>query len=861
MAMASMRGLQMFITDVRNCQSKDQEMARVEKELNKIRMKFSYEKSLSSYEKKKYVWKLLYIHILGYQLDFGHREVLSLVGSHKYAEKQVGYMVAGCLLHENHEFLNLITKAIRLDIIGRSETYQCLALTMIGNIGGRDFAEALAPDVQKLVVSGSCRPLVRKKAILCLLHIYRKHPEVIQLDIWPDHIVNLLDERDYGVLLCVMTLLVALASNNPQQYYYCVSKCVRILERLLRSQSIPQDYTFYGIPSPWLQVKTMQALQLLPLLEDPSSVRLLLELLERVVIGTDITQSINKTNVMHAALFEAMELIMLIDTQQSLIPRCMVSLSKFVSLREPNLRCLGMRVLARLLSVADVRDNVCVYETDILFSLREEDRSIQKVSVDLLYEICDATNVKRIVEESWRYLCFSTAEFDVQESIATKAGLLAEKYATDCSWYVDVVLLLVEKGGALVPDDVWRGLIQCVAEHDDIQVYAATKAREYISKPMVHETMLKIAGSLLGDNSHLLARKPGYTPKEIFWALHDKFSNVRYGEHLEADLQQRAMGFFSLSQQDQNISNEEPKRQSDVLLQEAPVKSSRDSLPGVRYFDFLITSTARAPEVDLLGDLVAPRQNDPFQTGITKDPFSSMLAPAVQPTGNLIEWFNALCYKDTGILYEDPYVQIGIKAQYQGPRGEINFYLGNKQSETLTSVRAIILPQPHLRVEFPGAPPSIQAAEQIQVLLKVACLYAGRIAPLLDFSYMVSGMTVSVKLRIPIVISKFLQPATLSANDFFSAWRALVTAPNKLQEVIRGLQYSTVSEFSDKLNGLRIGVATGLEPNPNNLVAASSFHSETGGALLCMVRIETDPADKTQLRLTVASPNSRLALE
>ncbi|XP_024540037.1 AP-2 complex subunit alpha-1-like isoform X1 [Selaginella moellendorffii] len=190
MAMASMRGLQMFITDVRNCQSKDQEMARVEKELNKIRMKFSYEKSLSSYEKKKYVWKLLYIHILGYQLDFGHREVLSLVGSHKYAEKQVGYMVAGCLLHENHEFLNLITKAIRLDIIGRSETYQCLALTMIGNIGGRDFAEALAPDVQKLValflfqVSGSCRPLVRKKAILCLLHIYRKHPEVIQLDIW-----------------------------------------------------------------------------------------------------------------------------------------------------------------------------------------------------------------------------------------------------------------------------------------------------------------------------------------------------------------------------------------------------------------------------------------------------------------------------------------------------------------------------------------------------------------------------------------------------------------------------------------------------------------------------------------------------
>jgi AP-2 complex subunit alpha len=66
--------------------------------------------------------------------------------------------------------------------------------------------------------------------------------------------VQLLDERDLGVLTAVMSLLVALVANSPEAYWNCVPKCVRTLERLTRSQDIPQEYTYYGIPSPWLQV-------------------------------------------------------------------------------------------------------------------------------------------------------------------------------------------------------------------------------------------------------------------------------------------------------------------------------------------------------------------------------------------------------------------------------------------------------------------------------------------------------------------------------------------------------------------------------------------------------------------------------
>jgi hypothetical protein len=42
----------------------------------------------------RYVWKLVYIHMLGYDVDFGHMEIISLLTSTKYTEKLVGYVTA-----------------------------------------------------------------------------------------------------------------------------------------------------------------------------------------------------------------------------------------------------------------------------------------------------------------------------------------------------------------------------------------------------------------------------------------------------------------------------------------------------------------------------------------------------------------------------------------------------------------------------------------------------------------------------------------------------------------------------------------------------------------------------------------------
>ena len=77
----------------------------------------------------------------------------------------------------------------------------------------------------------------------------------------------LLDERDTqpGVLLALVTLLLGIVSRSYEGYEALAPRVVRLLERLLPERreggareaapAVGADYHYYGIPSPWLQVR------------------------------------------------------------------------------------------------------------------------------------------------------------------------------------------------------------------------------------------------------------------------------------------------------------------------------------------------------------------------------------------------------------------------------------------------------------------------------------------------------------------------------------------------------------------------------------------------------------------------------
>ncbi|KAL3518479.1 hypothetical protein ACH5RR_021068 [Cinchona calisaya] len=972
MALSGMRGLSVFISDIRNCQNKEQERLRVDKELGNVRTRFKNEKSLSPYEKKKYVWKMLYIYMLGYDVDFGHMEAVSLISAPKYPEKQVGYIVTSCLLNENHDFLRLAINTVRNDIIGRNETFQCLALTLVGNIGGREFAESLAPDVQKLLLSSSCRPLVRKKAALCLLRLFRKNPDVVNVDGWSDRMAQLLDERDLGVLTSSVSLLVALVSNNHETYWSCLPKCVKILERLARSQDVPQEYTYYGIPSPWLQVKTMRALQYFPTVEDPNARRSLFEVLQRILMATDVVKNVNKNNASHAVLFEALALVMHLDAEKEMMSQCVALLGKFIAVREPNIRYLGLENMTRMLMVTDVQEIIKRHQAQIITSLKDPDISIRRRALDLLYGMCDVSNAKDIVEELLQYL--SSSDFAMREELSLKIAILSEKFAPDLSWYVDVILQLIDKAGDFVSDDIWFRVVQFVTNNEDLQPYAALKAREYLDKPAVHETMVKVSAYILGEYSHLLARRPGCSSKEIFGIIHEKLPTVststisillstyakilmhtqppdpelqsqiwaifnKYGSCIDIEIQQRAVEYIALSRKGaalMDILAEMPKfpeRQSSLIkkaesteadtaeqsaiklraqqqssnalvvtnhpangtpsvsqlsLVKVPTMSNEDGDspdPAVTEANGALTvvdpQPPATPAADLLGDLLGPlaiegppgaaaEPEHNMASGLAGPPNTAealAIAPVedqmntVQPIGNIAERFHALCLKDSGVLYEDPYIQIGIKAEWRTPHGRLVLFLGNKNTSPLVSVQAVILPPAHLKLELSLVPETIPPRAQVQCPLEVVNLRPSRDVAVLDFSYNFASHVVNVKLRLPAVLNKFLQPIQVSAEEFFPQWRSLSGPPLKLQEVVRGVRPMSLGDVANLFNSYRLMVCPGLDPNSNNLVASTTFYSESTRAMLCLIRIETDPSDRTQLRMTVASGDPTLTFE
>ena len=137
------------------------------------------DKTLDGYQKKKYVCKLLFIFLLGHDIDFGQIEAVNLLSSNKYTKKQIGYLFISVLISGNSELIQLIVQSIKNDLASRNPVHVSLALQCIANIGSKDMAEAFGQEIPKLLVSGDTLDVVKQSAALCLLRLFRTDASVI----------------------------------------------------------------------------------------------------------------------------------------------------------------------------------------------------------------------------------------------------------------------------------------------------------------------------------------------------------------------------------------------------------------------------------------------------------------------------------------------------------------------------------------------------------------------------------------------------------------------------------------------------------------------------------------------------------
>ena len=271
------RGLHNFIRDLKNAATPDKEAKRVAEELAKIRAKFRGDKELDAYSKKKYVWKLLYIFMLGYEVDFGIIEAVHLLAMPGYSEKTCGYLAVTLLLDEEHEMMQLVINSVREDLRPKGDTMcnenQCLALAMLSNLGAGPFMEELCPLVTSILIAKvEGNDFVRKKAALCLVNMNRSsNGEYVDGDDMAADVLALLDSSpNIGLCTSVMSLVLSMAAtgNRTGGWSEAPRVAISVLHKTRMNERRPNEqksfahgYTYFQLPSPWLQIKCMRLLQ------------------------------------------------------------------------------------------------------------------------------------------------------------------------------------------------------------------------------------------------------------------------------------------------------------------------------------------------------------------------------------------------------------------------------------------------------------------------------------------------------------------------------------------------------------------------------------------------------------------------
>lgn len=607
-------------------------------------------------------------------------------------------------------------------------------------------------------------------------------------------------------------------------------------------------------------------------------------------------KNVQQNNAQNAVLFEAINLLIHLDTEHNLMMQISSRLGKYIQSRETNVRYLGLEAMTHFAARAETLDPIKKHQNIILGSLRDRDISVRRKGLDLLYSMCDTTNAGPIVNELLRYL--QTADYAIREEMVLKVAILTEKYAADAQWYIDMTLKLLSLAGDHVNDEVWQRVIQIVTNNEELQAYAAHTLLTYL-KTDCHESLVKIGCYVLGEFGHLIADNPGSSPIEQFLALQAKMitstDNTRamilssfvkfvnlfpeikpqllqifnlYSHSPDSELQQRAFEYLSLATLPSDdllrtVCDEMPpfSERTSILLsrlhqgtagtsdKKTWVVGGKDAnadqkevmmaqTTGLkRSFTTIVngTSTGAGGPTTSAGDLAGLDLSGP-----------SAPAPNLASAAHLTpEWeigYNRLYFKEEGVLFEDAQIQVGLRSEFRGHMGVVKVYLTNKSSYPIGSLTTTLDNRSvgKLKLDSKNLPDaSVAPVSQTQQTLFFEAQGPFTEAPTIRISYL-AGALQAYTLQLPILMHRYMEPSTLTAEDFFKRWRQIGGAPLEAQSTfgVAGKTKMINERFTRQIvEGFRWRILEGVDPNPNNVVGCSVYHFASGKTG-CLMRLE-----------------------
>lgn len=607
-----------------------------------------------------------------------------------------------------------------------------------------------------------------------------------------------------------------------------------------------------------------------------------------------VIKNYNQGNAVNAVLFELINYMIHLDPNSPSIKVAGDILGSFLSSKETNFRYLALETMAHMAATGDPLQTLSPHEKLIVGHLQDKDISVRRRALDLLYSMCNGDNYRNVVAELLAYLT-GDSDNEFQEELVLKIAILAEKFVSEYTWYVDVVLKLITTAGESASDSLWHRVVQIVTNHEDLREYAAYTILQAVKEPSCHEVTVCIAGHILGEFGHVIVESPGCTPLEQFMALHSKFgifsSSTKaillstyvkfvnlfpeiqseiikvfeaYQYVLDVELQQRACEYLAIIQLGGDsllptVCEEMPPfpdRES-TLISELTEKlhdtedirtwtiggfdaqknigkkrekfQKKDTVAEAGH-NVVVSKEAVKPAVAAL----VSQQSQPSQP-VKTNPINTRPTPE-----SIKSWYDNLVVASSGVLYEDSFVQIGLKSEYQLNLGRLAIFFGNKTALPLTDFACRIKENGDVRLsvlEEIGS--TIPASTQLHKMLSLeACNIPSNPIPF-EVSFRCEAKSFSINLFLPITATKFIGPCALDKNDFFSRWAQI--GETKESQVIFASPIGVNLDVAKKVAaGLNFSVLGGIDPNPDNLVLAGIFSAENIGKVGCLARLESN---------------------
>lgn len=619
-----------------------------------------------------------------------------------------------------------------------------------------------------------------------------------------------------------------------------------------------------------------------------------------MAIAMETPKNVQQNNAQNAILFEAINLLIHLDSEHTLMLQISSRLGKYIQSRETNVRYLGLDAMTHFAARAETLDPIKKHQNIILGSLRDRDISVRRKGLDLLYSMCDTTNAGPIVNELLRYL--QTADYAIREEMVLKVAILTEKYASDAQWYIDMTLKLLSLAGDHVNDEVWQRVIQIVTNNEELQAYAAHTLLGYM-KNDCHESLVKIGCYVLGEFGHLIADNAGSSPIEQFLALQAKMftgsDNARamilsafvkfvnlfpeikpqllqifrlYSHSPDSELQQRAFEYLSMA----TLPTDDLLR---TVCDEMPPFSDRASILLSRLHQKTAGTTEKKTWVVGGKDANADKQEvlmaqntglkrsfttivNSTRTGSNGTPTSAISAsgdlagldlsgpsappPNMASAAHLTpEWdigYNRLFFSQEGVLFEDAQIQVGLRSEYRGNMGVVKLYIRNKSTYSIGSLTTTIdnPSSPNLKIDTKNLPDSsVGAGSQTQQTLFCAVHGPFFDAPTIRISYL-AGALQAYTLQLPVLMHRYMEPSSLSADDFFKRWRQIGGVPLEAQKTfgISGRNKIMNEAHTHRIvDGFGWKTLDAVDPNEKNIVGGAVFQFE-GGKTGCLLRLE-----------------------